>query len=230
MKRRKKNLTPKPQKLDPGTATIYVAVITMLSAVTVAAFTNADKLWPHPQPSSQSADIITVQDNKKNAIMKALEERGQQALQQKAASPTNESDAQVGAYMKSNADTRVMLEKSHGEFVGAVKRGDFFKANAIKTEINDNLAKDSSVYTTILAGTGRFPRIEVCCYFVAPLRTKSFDSLASGQDIPILWSPDDMDALQRLLSTKPSASPSTEGVVPVPEVDVPRKPRVGPEM
>jgi hypothetical protein len=230
MKRRKKTVTPQRRNFDPAKATIYVAIITMLSAVTVAAFTNADKLWPHPQPSSQAADIITIQDSKKNAVMKALEERGEQALQQKAASPTPAGDAQVDAYMKSNAETRVMLEKSHGEFIDAVKRGDFFKANAMKTEINDNLVKDSSVYTRTFAGTGRFPNKEVCCYFQAPRRTMSFDSSVIGQDIFFLQSLDELDALQRLLSAKPSASPSTESVSPVPEVDGARKPRVGPEM
>jgi hypothetical protein len=233
-KSRKKNITPKPRKLDPVKGTIYVAVISLVSAITVAAFTNSDRIWPHPQPTSQAEEIVAFQDHQRSEIMEALEEREQQALQANVTSPAQESAAQVDTYLKSNADTRVMLEKRHGEFKESVKRGDMFKANVIKTEVNEQLAKDTKAYTKILFhfkldSFGSREGIRFC-YLMAPkaLRVTSLDVL------PVSLSQESVESRRAELLAILSAISPREGAQPVAApafVGVGgARPRIGPEM
>lgn len=150
-----------PKKLDPAKATIYVAVVTLLGAVIVAAISNVDKFRasPQPQPKSQAEEIIAFQEHKYTEISEVLEERASQAREEekklttpkkaRRATATRRATA-IRQYIKDNYDTQLALAQKHGEFVKVVRFNDLFKANVIKTEVNTLLGKERESYQTKL--------------------------------------------------------------------------------
>jgi len=141
----KKSCTPKTlsRKFDPTTlATIYVAIITLLSGVSVAALNNADKLWASHQTKDQSQEIITLQDHRYEDVAKALDMRVKEAQEDVTASPDQKRLVQDVSYLQSNANTKAVVAKKHDEFKAAIRIGDYFTANLIKTDINRYLGDD----------------------------------------------------------------------------------------
>lgn len=98
------------------------------------------------------SEIIAFHDHKYGEITKALEGWASQVQEEemKVATPRQARRAvQVKRYVKDNGDTKVALAQKHAEFKGAVKSGDYFKANVIKTEVNVLLGKERAKYFTL---------------------------------------------------------------------------------
>lgn len=137
------------KKLDPAKATIYVAAITLLGGIIVASISNVDKFRVVTPPNTQGEAIITFQEHKYNEISEALEGRARQAREEEknlTAPRKGEGTAAVKRYIKANSDTKIAVARKHEEFKAAIRSGDHFKANVIKTEINALLRKERANY------------------------------------------------------------------------------------
>jgi hypothetical protein len=139
------------KKLDPTKATIYIAVVTLLGGIIVAAISNVDKLRasPQPQPKSQAEEIIAFQDHQYNEISGVLDERVSQAQAEETELTTPQQAKralETEGYIKSNRDNKIAVAQKHAEFKAAVRFGDMFGANIIKTDVNALLEKEQERY------------------------------------------------------------------------------------
>lgn len=137
-------------KLDPSKATIYVALVTLLGAITAAAISNVDKFRVIALPDVQAEEIIAFQEYKYAEVSEVLDERVSeaQAEETKLAAPKHaKRAAQIRRYIKDSRDTKVAVAQKHTEFKAAIKGGDYFKANVLKTEVNELLGKEQERYT-----------------------------------------------------------------------------------
>src|SRR5215216_5665840 len=124
------------KKLDPAKATIYGAIVALLSAVIVASISNVDKFRAAPPSNAQAEGIITFQDYQYNQVLGALDERAKLAEQERVAAPDSEKTELIDDYLKSNSDTKVAVTAKHNEFKDAISKGDHHKAQILKTEVN----------------------------------------------------------------------------------------------
>jgi hypothetical protein len=89
-----------------------------------------------------------------------LDGRARQAQEEekKLSDPNQTKRAEeVKSYITENSNTKVVLAKKHEEFKTAVKSGDYFKANAIKTDVHSLLGKEQERYSSqILSGRMAF--------------------------------------------------------------------------
>jgi hypothetical protein len=149
MPKNRKTKTASPRKLDPTKATVYVAVITLLSAAIVACIANIDKLRASPQSKSQVEEIIAFQEHQYDEVVAALDASVSEAQEEETKLPAPrkaKTTAQLRHYIAQNRETKVTVAAKHAEFKAAMKRGDYFKANIVKTEVNDVLGREQERY------------------------------------------------------------------------------------
>lgn len=163
MKARMQKGRPKdsPGKIDPSRASIYVALIGLVSAVAVAIISNPGKdvgkaESPPASHADQAEKIISSQRQRLELVKESLDRRAEQAEQLVADLPEPEKRpdeaarrkaADAARYLKTNGDTKAAVTKMHGDAEKVLREGNFSAFNDIRTEVNERLREDGRAFS-----------------------------------------------------------------------------------